>query len=179
MALPKAAVIKKARNVRLFAMDVDGVLTAGEIIVLNSGEEIKLWNAKDRQGFALLRDQTLALSTAWITGRESNAVRSVAAELKIDHVVQKCMDKRAALQKILNEKNLTFADAAYVGDDIIDLGVMRAVGFAACPSDAVPDIQKISHYISPLRGGAGVARDVLELILKAQGKWNAVIQRFS
>lgn len=179
MALSKAALVKKARDIRLLAMDVDGVLTSGEIIVLNSGEEIKLWNAKDRQGFALLRDERVSLVTAWITGRESNAVRVTAHELKINHVVQKCMDKKSALQKILQEHNLSFADAAYVGDDIIDLSVMKSVSLALCPSDAVPDIKKIAHYVSALRGGAGVAREAIEIILKAKNQWDGILKSFS
>jgi 3-deoxy-D-manno-octulosonate 8-phosphate phosphatase (KDO 8-P phosphatase) len=179
MPLSKAALLKKARNVRLLAMDVDGVLTAGEIIVLESGEEVKLWNAKDRMGFAASRSLKLPILFAWITGRQSKSVEANAANLGIHHLVQKCEDKKAALKKILDERGLRFEDAAFIGDDLIDLGVMTSVGFAACPADAVPDVKKIVQYVSPLGGGKGVGRDVLEFILRAQNKWNDVLRSFS
>jgi 3-deoxy-D-manno-octulosonate 8-phosphate phosphatase (KDO 8-P phosphatase) len=179
MALTKAALVKRARNIRLLAMDVDGVLTAGDIIVLESGEEIKLWNAKDRMAFASIRSQKIPLILAWITGRASKSVSSNAENLGIPHVVQKCEDKKSALEKILTERGLSFDQAAFIGDDLIDLRVMQHVGFSACPADAVPDVKKISNYVSAIDGGRGVGRDVVEFILKAQNKWDGVIRAFT
>ncbi len=179
MPLSKAALLKKARSIKLIAMDVDGVLTAGDIIVLDSGEEIKFWNAKDRMGFAVCRSYKVPMLFAWITGRQSKSVAANAANLGIHHLVQKCENKRAALKEILDARGLEFDQAVFIGDDLIDLGVMKSVGIAACPSDAVPDVKKISHYISPLNGGRGVGRDVIELILKAQNKWDDVVRSSS
>ena len=93
-------------------------------------------------------------------------------------MVQKCSSKKEALEKILNERSLRFDEAAYIGDDLIDLPVMGAVGFSACPSDAVSDVLKRSDYVSPLQGGRGVVRDVLEYILRAQGRWDALLASF-
>lgn len=179
MGVSGPALSKRAKKIKLIAMDVDGVLTDGGIIVLESGEEVKVWNAKDRLGLAVLRDKKNLLFTAWITARTSKTVAASAEDLGINHLVQKSASKKEALEAILASHQLSFEQAAYIGDDLVDLGVMKQVGLAACPSDAVPDIKKICHYVSPLAGGRGVARDVLELILKAQGKWNDLVASFA
>lgn len=178
MPLPKAQVVKRAKKIKLLAMDVDGVLTNGDVLILDSGEELKTFNAKDRLALALLRDRRANLITAWITGRSSNAVKASAEDLGIMHLVQKCQVKKDALEKILREHSLTFEDAAYVGDDIIDLPAMRACGLSICPSDAVSDVLMHSNVVSKVAGGRGVARDALEIILRAQGKWDELISPF-
>jgi 3-deoxy-D-manno-octulosonate 8-phosphate phosphatase (KDO 8-P phosphatase) len=175
MKLSSSALISRARKIKIIGMDVDGVLTGGEIIVLESGEEIKFWNAQDRLGLALLRDRKVPLIIAWITGRQSNAVQWAARDLGVSHVVQKCHDKKKAFQTILDEHKFSFEEAAFIGDDLIDLQVLHAVGFSACPKDAVPDVKKRVHYISPLNGGRGVVRDVCEFILRAQKKWDPLV----
>lgn len=159
-------------------MDVDGVLTGGEIIVLTSGEEVKMFNAKDRLGLAVIRDAGVPLRIAWITGRASTAVTEAARDLGVADVVMKSRDKRSALEAILARHQIAFDEAAYIGDDLIDLSVLRAVGFSASPSDATEDVRRHVHYISPFAGGKGVVRDVLEFILKAQGRWDAVVSSF-
>jgi 3-deoxy-D-manno-octulosonate 8-phosphate phosphatase (KDO 8-P phosphatase) len=173
LKLSKSQLVARARKVKLLAMDVDGVLTGGEIIVLQSGEEIKFFNAKDRLGLA-----EIPLHIAWITGRASQTVVDSAADLGVADVVMKCHDKRGALEKILSKHGLTFDEAAFIGDDLIDLGVLDKVGFAACPTDATEDVRRHADYISPFEGGKGVVRDVLEFILKAQGRWDAVVTSF-
>lgn len=178
MALAKAALIKRARNIKLVAMDVDGVLTDGSVIVLQSGEEVKVWNSKDRLLMAALRDAKFPVKLAWITGRSSKAVADGAADLGISHVVQKCADKKAALADILKSEQLSFDQAAFIGDDLIDLPVLRAAGLACCPSDAVTDVRKHVHYVSPIAGGRGATRDVLEFILRAQNLWDALLRPF-
>jgi 3-deoxy-D-manno-octulosonate 8-phosphate phosphatase (KDO 8-P phosphatase) len=178
MPAAKAALLNRARNIKLIAMDVDGVLTAGDVIVLESGEEVKLWNAKDRLGLSLVRAYKLPYLLAWITGRQSKTVQVNADDLGVHFVVQKCIDKKAALKKILDENKLTFDQAAFVGDDLIDISTMRHVGLSACPQDAVSDVKKVAHYISPFNGGRGVVRDVFEFILRAQNQWDPLIERF-
>ncbi len=178
MTLSKAQFVKRAKQIKLLAMDVDGVLTNGDILVLESGEELKVFNAKDRLALALLRETGAPLLTAWITGRASNAVAMSAKDLGITFLVQKCAEKKAALKKILDEKGLSFEQAAYIGDDVIDLPVMRACGLSACPIDAVPDVRAIAGFVSKVPGGRGAVRDVLETILRAQGKWDALAQLF-
>ena len=178
MPLPKAQLLKRAKKIKLIAMDVDGVLTNGDIVLRDSGEEVKAWNAKDRLSLALVRDSKVPLIFAWITGRSSKTVEVTAADLGIQHLVQKSSTKKEALEGILKKHSLGLEEAAFIGDDIIDLPVMRAVGFSACPGDAVRDVLQYSNYISPLLGGRGVVRDVLEYILRAQGKWDALIAPF-
>ena len=178
MAEKKSALIKRAQKIKLIAMDVDGVLTNGDVIVLESGEEVKAWNAKDRLGMAVVREQKVPLIFAWITGRTSKAVESCALDLGIHHVVQKCSDKKKALDGLLKSHQFSFDQAAFVGDDLIDLPLLNAVGFSACPIDAVRDVRERVHYVSPLAGGRGVGRDVLEFILRAQNKWDALLKPF-
>lgn len=168
----------RAKKIKLIAMDVDGVLTRGDIILLESSEEVKFWNAKDRLGLAAIRDAKIPVIFAWITGRKSNAVAWAAEDLGVKYLVQKCHDKKQALLSILHENNLTPSQAAFIGDDLIDISALRAVGFAACPADAVPDVKKYAHYISKLKGGEGIVRDVCEFILKAQGQWNGLLKPF-
>jgi 3-deoxy-D-manno-octulosonate 8-phosphate phosphatase (KDO 8-P phosphatase) len=173
-----AQIARRAKPIKLIAMDVDGVLTAGEIILLESGEEIKFWNARDRLGLAVVREHKVPLSFAWITGRSSRAVSFAAEDLGVAHLVQKCADKRGALKAILDSRKIGFHEAAFIGDDLIDLPVLRAVGLAACPADAAPDVRRHVHYVSPFGGGKGAVRDVLELVLRAQGRWDALLESY-
>jgi 3-deoxy-D-manno-octulosonate 8-phosphate phosphatase (KDO 8-P phosphatase) len=175
---PRGELAKRARGIKLLAMDVDGVLTGGEIIILESGEEVKLFNSKDRLGLAVMRDAAVPLKLAWITGRASKAVTEAARDLGVADVVMKSRDKRGALEIILRKHGISFEEAAYIGDDLIDLSVLKAVGFSACPVDATEDVRRHVHYVSPFAGGKGVVRDVLEFILKAQGRWDAVVSSF-
>lgn len=169
---------ERARSVKLIAMDVDGVLTAGEIIVLESGEEVKFWNAKDRFAMALIRDHGRPVSFAWLTGRSSRAVAYAAQDLGVSDVVQKCKDKLKALQAILKKRRFSLSEAAFIGDDLIDLPVLKCVGFAACPSDATGDVKRNVHYVSPFMGGKGVVRDVIEFVLQSQNKWSPLVKLF-
>ncbi len=178
MPLSSSALQKRAQKIRLLAMDVDGVLTGGEIIVLESGEEVKMWNAQDRLALALLRDTKSPLLIAWITGRSSKAVTWSAKDLGVSYVAQGCKDKKAELGRLLQQYKLSFDEVAYIGDDLIDLPVLKAVGFSACPLDATSDVKSRAHYICQLKGGRGVARDVIEYILKAQKKWDLIVAPF-
>ncbi len=174
-----AAVLKRARNIKLIAMDVDGVLTAGDVIVLKSGEEVKLWNAKDRFAIAVCRDLKIPISFAWITGRQSENVAWSAKDLGVADLVQGCKDKKNALAEILTRRGISFEETAFIGDDLIDLPALQASGLSACPADAVPDVVSSVDYVSPLSGGRGCARDLIELVLKAQKKWDLVLEHFS
>ncbi len=175
MTLSHSSLVKKAAAIRLLAMDVDGVLTGGEVIVLESGEEIKFWNAKDRLGLAMCQTLVPELSFAWITGRKSRAVSRAAKDLGVRFVVQNCSDKLGAIESISKKLKIALSQVAFIGDDLIDLSAIRKVGFSACPHDAVGDIRESVHYVSKMPGGRGVARDVLEFILKAQKKWKRLI----
>jgi 3-deoxy-D-manno-octulosonate 8-phosphate phosphatase (KDO 8-P phosphatase) len=173
----RARLIAKAKKIRLVAMDVDGVLTGGEIIVLESGEEIKIWNAKDRLALALIRDLKVPLMIAWITGRRSKTVAWSAKDLGVEHVVQAAKNKKNDLTKILKARQLRFDQAAFIGDDLIDLSAMKSVGFSACPADAVADVASQADFVSSKDGGKGCVRDVLEFILRAQNKWTPLVKK--
>ena len=169
--------LKIASKIKLIATDIDGVLTAGEIIVLESGEEIKIWNVKDRQGLHTLKQNMPNIKIAWITGRKSKQVEIRAKEQKIDYLVQECKDKVKSILDIANKLSIGLSEIAYIGDDIIDLPVLRKVGLSVCPKDAVIEAKKVSKYISQYDGGKGVFREVCEILLKANNKWDEIINR--
>jgi 3-deoxy-D-manno-octulosonate 8-phosphate phosphatase (KDO 8-P phosphatase) len=173
------SVLDRAKNVKLLVCDIDGVLTKGEIIVFNNGEEIKIWNVKDGMGYTLLFMSGLNIKTAWITGRGSLQIQKRAKNIKIDYLVENCSDKLKALNNILEATGLNLTEVAYIGDDIIDLPVLKSVGFAACPKDATEDVKNNALYISSFNGGEGVVRDIIEIIMKSQGVWKKVLDRFS
>ncbi|GHT03961.1 hypothetical protein AGMMS5026_09240 [Endomicrobiia bacterium] len=119
------------------ACDIDGVLTRGEIILLNSGEEIKIWNVRDGMGYNELLKMSPEIKTAWITGRRSFQVEKYAKDMSIDYLVQNCTSKVVALERILKENGFKTSEAAYIGDDIIDIPVLRVAGLSVCPIDGL------------------------------------------
>jgi 3-deoxy-D-manno-octulosonate 8-phosphate phosphatase (KDO 8-P phosphatase) len=164
-------IIEEAKKIKLLACDVDGVLTAGEIIIFNNGEEIKIWNVKDGMGYNLLSRSGLNIQTAWITGRGSLQIQKRAKDIKIDYLVENCSDKLKALNEMLKILSLTLNEVAYIGDDVMDIPVLKCVGFSACPKDAVKDVKDNVLYVSSLNGGEGVLREVIEIVMKSQGAW--------
>ena len=169
--------LNAASKIKLIATDIDGVLTAGEIIILESGEEIKIWNVRDRQGLHTLRQNIPNIKIAWITGRKSKQVELRAKEQKIDYLVQECKDKVKSILDIANKLSIGLSEIAYIGDDIIDLAVLRKVGLSVCPKDAVVEAKKVSKYISQYDGGKGVFREVCEILLKANNKWDDIVSK--
>lgn len=173
--LSRAALHRRAKPIKLIAMDVDGVLTAGDIVILESGEEIKFWSSKDRYLMAMLRKMANPPILAWITGRSSKAVARAASEFDIPHVVQGCKDKKEAFFEIVKHNNLNPKEAAFIGDDLIDLAALRAAGLSACPCDAVPEVVDQVDFVSTVAGGKGVFRDVVKLILESQKRWEPFV----
>ena len=164
----------KAKKIKLIAMDVDGVLTGGEIIIYESGKhvkELKFWNVRDRMGFSLLRSAKSDLKLAWITGRYCKHVSDQAKELRIESFVQDCMDKATAMKAIIKKYSLKPEQVLYIGDDLVDVPVLRMVGLAVAPNDAIPEALKVADYVTKVAGGKGVLREVAELVLKARGLW--------
>jgi 3-deoxy-D-manno-octulosonate 8-phosphate phosphatase (KDO 8-P phosphatase) len=160
-----------AKNIQLIAMDVDGVLTGGEIIVLDSGKEIKIWNVKDGFGFHLAKLSSAGLKFAWITGGKSDAVRNRSKALGIDILYQECMRKKEAIIEISRKLKVPLKQTLFIGDDLLDIPVFRSVGFSVCPSDAPYEVKKEVDYISKIPGGKGVVREVVEIVLKSRGLW--------
>ena len=169
--------LNSASKIKLLATDIDGVLTAGEVIVLEKGEEVKIWYVRDRQGLHTLKQNLPNIKIAWITGRKSKQVEIRAKEQKIDYLIQECKDKMKVIIDIANKLSISLSEIAYIGDNIIDLSVLKKVGLSVCPKDAVVEAKKVSKYISQYDGGKGVFREVCEILLKANNKWDEIINK--
>ena len=171
-----AGALERARKIRLVIFDVDGVLTDGGIYVGAEGELYKPFHCRDGLGITLARKN--GLKTAIITGRESAQVKRRGEELRIDAVWQGCMDKRQAYEELKERFALRDEEIAYIGDDLIDLPIMLQAGFAAAVADAVPEVRQHAHVVSGFSGGKGAVREVLEFLLKVQGKWESIVAGF-
>lgn len=167
---------ERLRNIRLLLLDVDGVMTDGRIIFDSNGIESKFFNVKDGHGIKMV--QRAGIEVGIISGRESQVVTNRAAELGISLVYQKSLDKLAPYQAILTQTGLSDSQVAYMGDDIIDLPLLRRVGVAAAPADAVPDVLPHVHFVAKNRGGWGAVREVCDLLLKEQGRWDEITARY-
>jgi 3-deoxy-D-manno-octulosonate 8-phosphate phosphatase (KDO 8-P phosphatase) len=172
---PGAALLARAKKIRVLLMDVDGVLTDGRIWLLSrrdgTASEIKGFSAYDGAGLKLAR--AAGLRTGLITGRESTAVSQRARECEIEFVYQHRATKMGALEEILQITGAGEDEVAYVGDDLPDLPVMERVGLAAAVANAAPEVKRAAHFVTSRSGGEGAVREVIELIVKAQGKWAA------
>ena len=173
----RADALVRAARIKLVVMDVDGTLTDGRIYIGPDGEAMKEFSVKDGMGISMLH--TAGVATAIITGRESEIVKRRAAELKISHVWQGCRDKRAAWHQLKDELQLADRDIAYIGDDLNDLPLLMRAGLACCTADAQPEVKYVSHVISGCNGGNGAVRDIAELVLKSQGKWQTLVDAFA
>ena len=167
----------RARRIKLLLMDCDGVLTDGRLWLTSDGDEQKAFHARDGQGISLLH--RAGLQTGIITGRTSSAVDRRARDLKMSYVRQYAKDKIKALEEILAEAGVTTDECGYIGDDVGDIPVMRRVGLAVAVSDAVEETKQAAQYITALKGGQGAVREVCDLVLKAQGRWDELMERFS
>lgn len=161
---------KILKNVKALAFDYDGVLTDNRIFLFPDGEMTRQANVRD--GFALRHAVRSGFPIVIITGGTSEAVKSRFEFLGIDDVFTGVYDKEKVLAEWLEKKGLSHNDIMYMGDDIPDLGVMKKVLLPCCPSDAVNEIKAIVTYCSPLQGGDGCVRDIVEKVMKAQNKWN-------
>ncbi|MFT0545696.1 KdsC family phosphatase [Allopusillimonas ginsengisoli] len=171
LAKESQGVIERARQIKLMAFDVDGVLTDGSLWYGEHGEQIKRFNALDGHGLRLLRES--GITVALITGREGPIVDRRAAELGIPLVQQGVRDKALALATLAQDHGCTLAETGYMGDDIIDLAALQRAGFAASVPNAPAYVTQAAHWVSSLQGGSGAARECCDLILAAQGKLGA------
>ncbi|MBA2491572.1 MAG: 3-deoxy-manno-octulosonate-8-phosphatase KdsC [Gammaproteobacteria bacterium] len=169
-------VMRRAASIKLAVFDVDGVLTDGALLFGDDGQEYKAFNVKDGHGLRML--QHYGVVVAIITGRESKAVTRRMADLGIEHVVQGKADKLPAFQKLLNSLNIVAAQSAYVGDDVVDIPVLRRAGLGIAVQDAHPLVSRYAHWVTPSPGGHGAAREVCELILEAQGKLDTAMKHY-
>lgn len=167
---------QRAETVKLMIFDVDGVLTDGRITYLDDGSEIKSFDVQDGHGIKLL--QRAGLEVALITGRYCAAVAQRAKGLGISRVYQGIHYKIEAYEKILAETGLTDAQVGYMGDDLIDVPVMRRAGFSVAVPNSSPHVLPYAHYVTKAQGGHGACREVCELLLMAQKLWDEVTQRY-
>ncbi len=172
----KKELLEKIKRVRLLILDVDGVLTDGSIVYTNSGEELKRFDVKDGHGVKLLLRN--GIDVAIITSRSSQAVSRRAEDLGIGTVYQGIKNKITALEEILRDKGLKSEEVAYIGDDLVDLPVILRVGFSCAVGDAVDEVRKRVDYVTEKRGGFGAVREVVEVILKAQNRWNDTVKTY-
>jgi 3-deoxy-D-manno-octulosonate 8-phosphate phosphatase (KDO 8-P phosphatase) len=163
-------------RVRLMIFDVDGVLTDGRIIYHDDGSEIKAFDVQDGHGIKLL--QRGGIEVALITGRFCRAVEHRAQGLGIKRVYQGARDKLEAYEEILEDTGLRHAEVGFMGDDLIDIPLLRRVGFAAVVPNAVSYVIPYAHYVTRAPGGHGACREICELLLRVQGLWDEVTGRY-
>lgn len=156
-------------KIHAFIFDVDGVLSPSMIPMNNEGEPVRMLNVKDRYAFsrAISKDYSIAV----ITGAKTQAVRNYYEQLGVKHIYMNSKDKMADLLDFIDKTGVELENIAYSGDDIPDLEVMSKVGLSISPADAASEIRSIAKYITHLKGGEGIARDIIEQVMKAQGKW--------
>ena len=160
----------------MLVMDVDGVLTDGTVIINEDGSEGKSFNLLDGLGIRMWR--RAGLKVTFLSGRFSQATKYRAEELEVDYCVQDCFEKLPALKKLLEQAGLPASKTAYIGDDLLDLPVIKYVGFGAAVANAVDEVKEEANYITKRRGGDGAVREVIEYILKTAGKWQELMKRY-
>lgn len=174
MSLTTAELQARAAGIRLLILDVDGVLTDGRIIYNDRGEEIKHFHVRDGHGIKLAERH--GITVVLITGRNCAAVAHRAADLGLQHLYQGVRDKVAVVAKLQQELGHTWSETAAVGDDLVDLPLLRRVGLAVAVADAVAEVKTQAHWITSQPGGHGAVREVCELLLKARGDWPAIVK---
>jgi 3-deoxy-D-manno-octulosonate 8-phosphate phosphatase (KDO 8-P phosphatase) len=172
----QAEILNRAKKVKLLILDVDGVMTNGQLIIGNELEEFKVFDVKDGLGMRLL--QKTGIELAIITGKQSNIVYRRAEELDVKFVYQGQPNKVPAFMDLLNKLKLEPEHVGYLGDDLPDLPLLKKVGFAAVVADAVPYVVSHAHYQTRARGGKGAVREICELIMHAQGNLHTVQESF-
>jgi len=167
---------RRAAGVKLLLMDCDGVLTDGRITLVEGGDEQKSFHTRDGHGLVLLH--RAGLRSGIISGRTSQLVSMRAADLGVAYVRQGALDKLEVFEELLAEAGVRKAEVAYVGDDVVDIPLMLRSGLAVAVVDATEDTRACAHYVTRLPGGFGAVREVCELILKAQGRWDGLLKKY-
>lgn len=168
--------LPRAKGLKLFLLDVDGVMTDGTITYTHEGYESKSFHTRDGLGLRLLMES--GVEVGLVTARESEAVRRRVRDLGIKHVFQKARNKLEVLEKLCQDLDLNPAEIGYMGDDWLDLPLLIRVGFAATVADAVPEVQQVAHFITKRRGGRGAVREVCDLIIEARGARDVLLAKY-
>ena len=169
-------ILMKIRKVKLLILDVDGVMTDGRIVMDDAGLESKQFDVRDGHGLKML--MRLGIDVVLLTGRRSRVVEHRAADLGITEVHQGIRNKAEAFAEILKRREMIAEETAYVGDDVIDIPLLRRTGFSVAVADAIPEVRQIADYVTHQGGGRGAVREVCELILKAQNRWADVVAQY-
>ncbi len=181
MPLPLDEIIARARHIRILLLDCDGVLTDGSIIYTSDGERVyestKVFHIHDGQGLRLAKEAGLKLGV--VSGRSSRALTARAEEMRIDHLHQGVANKLEVYEQLKTAESVSDEEIAYIGDDLPDLAPMRQCGLAIAVADAVDEVRECAHIVTGRNGGRGAVREAIEFILKAQDKWEEVIQPFT
>jgi 3-deoxy-D-manno-octulosonate 8-phosphate phosphatase (KDO 8-P phosphatase) len=166
----------RAKKIKLLIMDVDGVLTDGKIVLDDKGNELKFFDVQDGLGVVVFK--RMGFKTAIITAKGSRIVEERARHMEIDKLYQDAFHKIKAYEHLLKEFKLKDREVCFIADELIDLGVMKKVGFAVAVANAAPELKKCAHYITKKAGGQGAVREVVEIILKANNLWQKAIRIF-
>ena len=181
-SLASPDVLARARRIKLFLMDVDGTITDGGVCLISTTSadgttsavsEMKVFNAQDGQGLTLAH--TMGIQTGFITGRKSPAVARRAEENKVTYVYLGQAKKTQAFEECMQKAGVSEDEVAYMGDDLPDIPLAARAGLAVCVADGAPELKAICHYTTKRLAGRGTAREVIELILKAQGRWEEAV----
>lgn len=182
--LASPEVLARARKIKLFLMDIDGTLTDGGVCLISGTSadgvdpavtEMKVFNAQDGQGLSLAN--TMGIQTGFITGRKSPAVAQRAKELRVTYVYLGQAKKTQAFEDCVRLAGVSEEEVAYLGDDLPDIPLAQRSGLAVCVADGAPELAAICHFVTRRGGGKGAAREVVELILKAQGRWEEAVPK--
>lgn len=178
--VPSAEAIERATHIKLLLMDVDGVLSDGKVYFIpgTGGEtyESKSFHCHDGLGFNFLND--VGIETGFISGRDSAAVNEYAANKRVKYVYQGNLQKTGIYDKILADSKLAVAQIAYIGDDVTDVPILKRAGLACVVANARPEVKPFAHFLTQANGGCGAVREVIELILKAQSKWQPILEKY-
>lgn len=164
----------KIKKIRLLILDVDGVMTRGDIIIDDEGKETKIFNVQDGYGIVLFK--RAGHKTAILSARATEAVKARAQDLQIDRVCQNAYPKIKAYKKLLGDLKLKDEQVCFIGDDLPDIEVLQRVGFSVTVPNAVNEVKQIVDHITKREGGQGAVREIIELILSVQGKWESALK---
>ena len=174
--MPRGRVKERARKVRLLVMDVDGVLTDGRMTLSEQGDELKAFHSRDGVGLVLAR--RAGIRTALVTDKQSGIAKARGEALGIDSIVLGAARKGESVDALLAEHGLGAEAVAFIGDDLVDIPALQRVGLAVAVADAAPEVRALAHVVTRARGGRGAVRECIELILRAQGAWDATVDAY-
>jgi 3-deoxy-D-manno-octulosonate 8-phosphate phosphatase (KDO 8-P phosphatase) len=176
LRIPTEEALDRARRVTCLLLDCDGVLTDGGIFVTPDGDEIKRFDVQDGHGIVLWR--RVGHTVGILTGRGSRALEQRVEQLKIEFLVQRSLDKLSSFEELVERARVSPEAIAYMGDDVVDVPLMRRVALAVAPPNAVPEALEAAHAVTERAGGHGAVREAIDFLLRAQGRWDELMARY-